>query len=85
MRRERVSARDRHERSDPQGAVHIGAATTVFARAPLLDLFTLPELRDSTISLKDNNEGRLRDTEPVARQLTSAEVERHGSLATARR
>ncbi|MDQ4076585.1 MAG: alpha-glucosidase/alpha-galactosidase [Chloroflexota bacterium] len=47
----------------------IGAGSTVFARALLQDLFTFPELRNSTISLMDINEERLRDTETVARRL----------------
>jgi alpha-galactosidase len=49
----------------------IGAGSTVFARALLQDLFTFPELRDSTIALMDINEERLRDTETVARRLAS--------------
>ena len=47
----------------------IGAGSTVFARALLQDLFTFPELCDSTIALMDINEERLRDTETVARRL----------------
>jgi alpha-galactosidase len=44
----------------------IGAGSTVFARALLSDLFTFPELRESTIALMDIDPERLRDTEQVA-------------------
>jgi len=47
----------------------IGAGSTVFARALLQDLFTFPELQDTTISLMDINKERLEDTAIVARRL----------------
>ncbi|MDP9366381.1 MAG: alpha-glucosidase/alpha-galactosidase [Chloroflexota bacterium] len=47
----------------------IGAGSTVFARALLRDLFTFPELHGARISLMDIDEGRLADTERVARRV----------------
>jgi alpha-galactosidase len=44
----------------------LGAGSTVFARNLLQDLFTFPELHDSTIALMDIDPGRLADTEAVA-------------------
>ncbi|MGH2613806.1 MAG: alpha-glucosidase/alpha-galactosidase [Thermomicrobiales bacterium] len=49
----------------------IGAGSTVFARNLLQDLFTFPELHDSTIALMDIDPGRLADTEAVAKLLAS--------------
>jgi alpha-galactosidase len=47
----------------------IGAGSTVFARNLLRDLFTFPELHDSTIALMDIDAERLRDSETVARRV----------------
>src|SRR5215203_4721452 len=47
----------------------IGAGSTVFARNLLQDLFTFPELHESTIALMDIDPGRLADTEAVAHVL----------------
>jgi alpha-galactosidase len=47
----------------------IGAGSTVFARNLLQDLFTFPELHESTIALMDIDPGRLADTEAVANLL----------------
>ena len=49
----------------------IGAGSTVFARNLLQDLFTFPELHDSTIALMDIDPGRLADTEAVAKLLAT--------------
>ena len=49
--------------------VFIGAGSTVFARALIHDLYTFPELRDARLTLMDIDEGRLRDTELVARRV----------------
>ncbi len=49
----------------------IGAGSTVFARNLLQDLFTFPELRESTIALMDIDPDRLADTEAVARRLAA--------------
>ena len=49
--------------------VFIGAGSTVFARALLRDLFTFPELHESTIHLMDIDEDRLRDSATVARRV----------------
>jgi alpha-galactosidase len=48
----------------------IGAGSTVFAKNLLGDLFSFPELGNSTISLHDINPERLRTTEIVAHKLT---------------
>lgn len=50
----------------------IGAGSTVFARNLLQDIFTFPELHDSTIALMDIDPGRLTDTEAVASLLAKA-------------
>ena len=47
----------------------IGAGSTVFARNLLQDLFTFPELHESTIALMDIDPVRLADTEAVANLL----------------
>jgi alpha-galactosidase len=47
----------------------IGTGSTVFARNLLQDLFTFPELHESTIALMDIDPGRLADTEAVANLL----------------
>jgi alpha-galactosidase len=49
--------------------VFIGAGSTVFARNLLRDLFTFPELHDSTVHLMDIDLERLRDSETVARRV----------------
>src|SRR6476661_603354 len=56
----------------------IGAGSTVFARNLLRDLFTFPDLHDSTISLMDIDAERLRDSERVARRV----VKDAGACAT---
>jgi alpha-galactosidase len=50
----------------------IGAGSTVFARNLLQDLFTFPELHDSTIALMDIDPVRLADTEAVAGVLAAS-------------
>ncbi|MGH2531039.1 MAG: alpha-glucosidase/alpha-galactosidase [Thermomicrobiales bacterium] len=47
----------------------IGAGSTVFARNLLRDLFTFPELHESSISLMDIDPERLRDSEIVANRV----------------
>src|SRR5215204_729035 len=47
----------------------IGAGSTVFARNLLQDIFTFPELHDSTIALMDIDPRRLGDSEAVAKLL----------------
>jgi alpha-galactosidase len=47
----------------------IGAGSTVFARNLLNDIFMFPELADSTISLFDIDESRLRTSEIVANNI----------------
>ncbi len=47
----------------------IGAGSTVFARALLRDLFTFPELHETTIALMDIDSDRLAATECVARRV----------------
>jgi alpha-galactosidase len=49
----------------------VGAGSTVFARNLLKDLFTFPELHDSTVHLMDIDEGRLRDSGIVARRVAA--------------
>ncbi len=49
----------------------IGAGSTVFARNLLGDILSFPELANSTISLHDIDEERLRTTEKVAQRLAS--------------
>lgn len=49
----------------------IGAGSTVFAKNLLGDIFSFPELADSTIVLYDINEERLRTSEVVARKLAA--------------
>lgn len=49
----------------------IGAGSTVFSRNLLRDLFTFPELHDSTIHLMDINAERLKDSEVVAHRVAS--------------
>jgi galactokinase len=50
----------------------IGAGSTVFAKNLLGDILSSPELANSTISLHDIDEDRLRTTELVAHQLAEA-------------
>src|SRR5215213_8023718 len=47
----------------------IGAGSTVFARNLLQDLFTFPELHESTITLMDIDSTRLADTKAVTNLL----------------
>jgi alpha-galactosidase len=47
----------------------IGAGSAVFARNLLRDLFTFPELHDSSIRLMDIDPDRLRDTETIAHRV----------------
>jgi alpha-galactosidase len=47
----------------------IGAGSAVFARNLLRDLFTFPELHDSTVHLMDIDADRLRDTETIAHRV----------------
>ncbi len=47
----------------------IGAGSTVFARNLLGDILSFPELAESTISLHDINEERLRETEVLAHRI----------------
>lgn len=49
----------------------IGAGSTVFSRNLLQDLFTFPELQNSTIHLMDIDAERLRDSEIVANRVAS--------------
>jgi alpha-galactosidase len=49
----------------------IGAGSAVFARNLLRDLFTFPELHDSTIRLMDIDADRLRDTEAIAHRVAA--------------
>lgn len=49
----------------------IGAGSTVFARNLLRDLFTFPDLHDSTIALMDIDAERLRDSETVAQRVAA--------------
>src|ERR1044072_895183 len=58
--------------------VFLGAGSSVFARNLLQDLFTFPELKDSTISLMDIDSARLADTEGIAHLL----AEQTGSKPT---
>jgi alpha-galactosidase len=62
--------------------VFIGAGSTVFARALLRDLFTFPELHESTIHLMDIDPERLRDSEIVARRVASEAGAKPQILAT---
>ncbi len=47
----------------------IGAGSTVFAKRLLVDIFQFPELADSTISLCDIDEARLRTSEKVTHTI----------------
>jgi alpha-galactosidase len=47
----------------------IGAGSTVFAKNLLGDILSFPELAEVTISLYDIDEGRLRESEAVARRI----------------
>lgn len=49
----------------------IGAGSTVFAKNLLGDILSFPQLADSTISLHDIDEGRLRITEAVAHKIAA--------------
>lgn len=49
----------------------IGAGSTVFSRNLLRDLFTFPELQNSTIHLMDIDADRLRDSETVAHRVAN--------------
>jgi alpha-galactosidase len=50
----------------------IGAGSTVFAKRLLVDILSFPELADTTISLHDIDEGRLRTSEVVAHKVAQA-------------
>lgn len=50
----------------------IGAGSTIFAKNLLGDILSFPELADSTISLHDIDEDRLRTSEIVARKVAEA-------------
>ena len=50
----------------------IGAGSTVFARNLLNDIFSFPELGNSTISLFDIDKERLKTSEIVARNVAKA-------------
>lgn len=50
----------------------IGAGSTVFAKSLLGDVLSFPELSESTISLHDIDEDRLRTSEVVARKVAEA-------------
>jgi alpha-galactosidase len=50
----------------------IGAGSTVFAKRLLVDILSFPELADSTISLHDIDEERLRTSEIVAHKVAQA-------------
>ena len=50
----------------------IGAGSTVFAKRLLTDILLFPELANSTISLHDIDEERLRTSEAVTRNLANA-------------
>jgi alpha-galactosidase len=50
----------------------IGAGSTVFAKRLLVDILSYPELAESTISLHDIDEERLRTSEIVARKVARA-------------
>ncbi|MCK4472197.1 MAG: alpha-glucosidase/alpha-galactosidase, partial [Anaerolineae bacterium] len=47
----------------------IGAGSTVFAKRLLADIFSFPELANSTISLHDIDEERLRTSEIMAHKV----------------
>ena len=49
----------------------IGAGSAVFARNLLRDLFTVPELHESSIRLMDIDPDRLRDTEKIAHRVAA--------------
>ena len=57
----------------------LGAGSTVFARNLLQDLFTFPDLYDSTIALMDIDPARLADTEAVA-NLLAQDVGAHPTI-----
>jgi alpha-galactosidase len=50
----------------------LGAGSTVFARNLIGDILSFPEFADSTLSLHDIDEERLRTSEIVARTLPSS-------------
>jgi len=50
----------------------IGAGSTVFAKNLLGDILSFPELAESTISLHDIDEDRLRTSEAVALKVAQA-------------
>ncbi|MBU6334805.1 MAG: alpha-glucosidase/alpha-galactosidase [Chloroflexi bacterium] len=50
----------------------IGAGSTVFARTLMGDILSFPELADTTLTLFDIDEERLRTSETVARRVASA-------------
>jgi alpha-galactosidase len=50
----------------------IGAGSTVFAKRLLVDILSFPELAESTISLHDIDEERLRTSEVVAHKVAQA-------------
>src|SRR5215216_2262848 len=57
----------------------IGAGSTVFARNLLNDIFSFPELGESTISLFDIDKQRLKTSEIVARNVAKA-AEAHATI-----
>ncbi len=59
----------------------IGAGSTVFAKNLLGDILSLPELADSTISLHDIDEERLRTTKMVAKRIAAA-LDAHPTIET---
>ncbi len=50
----------------------IGAGSTVFAKNLMIDILSFPELANSTLSLHDINEERLRTSEIVAHKVAEA-------------
>ncbi|HVU13810.1 MAG TPA: hypothetical protein VHD90_21180, partial [Phototrophicaceae bacterium] len=50
----------------------LGAGSTVFAKNLMGDILSFPELADSTISLHDINEERLKTSEIVAHKVAAA-------------
>jgi alpha-galactosidase len=57
----------------------IGAGSTVFAKRLIVDILSFPELSDSTISLHDIDDGRLRASEIVARNIAK-ELKAHPTI-----
>ncbi|MEE8391109.1 MAG: alpha-glucosidase/alpha-galactosidase [Anaerolineae bacterium] len=59
----------------------IGAGSTIFAKNLLGDILSFPELADSTISLHDIDEDRLRTSELVAHKVAQA-LDAHPTIET---